>query len=193
MPSFRLPILSGIAIVWFGWAAVAQDTPANQHGMSVTRTANVPVSAKAAFDFVAAENVLPKVLTGYGMLPAVVGTSGNTGPWTLPGSQRTVHLADGNTAREEVTHYRRAQYFAYRVTNPTFALRSLIDEARGEWWFTPTESGTQIRWTYTFQPSSTMAKVPLAIFLLTQWGGYMDTCMANIVKLLSRAELPSGR
>jgi hypothetical protein len=36
------------------------------------------------FDFVSAEDVLPKVLTANGFLPAVVATSGNTGPWTEP-------------------------------------------------------------------------------------------------------------
>jgi hypothetical protein len=71
------------------------------------------------FDFVGAEDVLPKVLTGYGMLPAVVRTSGNTGPWDKPGSNRLVHLKDGTTAREEVTAYRRPEYFAYKSSEFT--------------------------------------------------------------------------
>ena len=48
-------------------------------------------SRRMAETFVTAEDVLPKVLTGYGLLPAVVRTSGNTGPWDHPQSVRTVH------------------------------------------------------------------------------------------------------
>jgi hypothetical protein len=84
------------------------------------------------FDFVSAEDVLPKVLTGYGLLPAVERTSGNTGPWDRPGSSRTVHLADGNTAREEVTAYTRPNYFAYRTDNYTFGLKYISTGAKGQ-------------------------------------------------------------
>ena len=79
--------------------------------ISATLEVTIPARKEPVFDFVAAEDVLPKVLTGYGLLPAVVRTSGNTGPWDRPQSVRTVHLADGNTAREQVTAYTRPKYF----------------------------------------------------------------------------------
>jgi hypothetical protein len=83
--------------------------------VAVTLQARVDADPERVFDFVAAEGVLPEVLTGYTrFLPAVVGTSGNTGPWDTPGSSRTVHLKDGSTAREEVTGYDRPAYFAYQ-------------------------------------------------------------------------------
>ena len=65
-----------------------------------TIEAHVGADIAMVFDFVAAEDVLPKVLTGYGLVPAVVRTSGNSGPWDAPGSIRTVHLAGVTTARE---------------------------------------------------------------------------------------------
>lgn len=166
--------------------SAGDDAADDRRGVvGVTRETVVPAGAEAAFDFVAAEDVLPKVLTGYGLLPAVVATSGNTGPWSEPGSRRVVHLADGHTAREEVTRYDRPGHFAYRVSDPTFALRHLMDEARGEWWFDPVGGGgTRIRWTYTFRPRSALAKAPLALFARTQWAGYMDACMGNIVRHL---------
>lgn len=43
--------------------------------VAVTRQAVIPGKPEAVFRFIAAEDVLPKVLTGYGPLPAVVGTS----------------------------------------------------------------------------------------------------------------------
>lgn len=118
--------------------------------------------------------------TGYGLLPAVVRTSGNTGPWDRPRSARTVHLADGSTARERVTAYERPVYFAYRTSDHTFALRHFASFAEGQWWFEDDGSGTRVRWTYTFSAENWLALVPLALFVRTQWVGYMRTCIRNV-------------
>jgi hypothetical protein len=134
------------------------------------------------FDFVAAEDVLPKILTGYGMVPGVASTSDISGPWDRPGSHRIVHLADGSTARERVTHHDRPAYFACRVSDPSFALKHLMTEARGEFWFTSANGGTQVKWTYSFGARNWLAKIPLTLFVKTQWKGYMDVCLANVIK-----------
>lgn len=141
---------------------------------------HIAAAAGPVFDFVAAEDVLPKVLTGYGLLPRVVGTSGNTGPWDQPGSARIVHLADGNTAREQVTSYERPKYFAYRTSEYTFALRYVGNFADGQWWFGNDGRGTQVRWTYTFHAKNWLASIPLALFVRTQWVGYMLACIRNV-------------
>jgi hypothetical protein len=140
----------------------------------------IPAGREPVFDFVAAEDVLPKVLTGYGLLPAVVRTSGNTGPWDRPGSARTVHLADGTTAREQVTAYERPRYFAYRTSDYTFALRYLAKFAEGQWWFEDDANGTKVRWTYTFHAKGRLTSVPLWMFAKTQWVGYMRACIRNV-------------
>jgi hypothetical protein len=134
------------------------------------------------FDFVAAEDVLPKILTGYGMVPGVASTSDVSGPWDRPGSHRIVHLSDGSTAHEGVTHYDRPSYFAYRVSDPSFALKHLMTEARGQFWFEPANGGTRVKWTYSFQAKNWLTKLPLTLFVKSQWKGYMDVCLANVVE-----------
>jgi Polyketide cyclase / dehydrase and lipid transport len=130
------------------------------------------------FDFIVAEDVLPKILLGYGPVPRVVGTSGNTGPWDLPGSRRTVHLGDGGTAQEEVTSFSRPDYFAYRVSDfSNRLLRLLAREARGEWWFTATGGGTAIRWRYAFVARSVAVFPLLFAFAHVLWRGYMRVCL----------------
>lgn len=148
--------------------------------VAATLEVHIAAAEASVFGFVAAEDVLPKVLTGYGLLPGVVRTSGNTGPWDQPGSARTVHLADGNTAREQVTAYEQHVYFAYRTSDYTFALRYLANSAEGQWWFKKDGSGTQVRWTYTFRAKNWLASIPLALFVQTQWVGYMHTCLRNV-------------
>lgn len=150
--------------------------------VAVTRETFVSHAIQGVFDFVAAEDVLPKILTGYGLVPGVAFTSDVSGPWDQPGSHRIVHLADGSTASEGVTHYDRPSYFAYRVSNPSFALKHLMTEARGEFWFEAADRGTKVRWTYTFNARNRLLKLPLTLFVKSQWKGYMDVCLANVVK-----------
>ena len=83
--------------------------------VSVTRELLIPAERAGVFDFVAAQDVLPKVLTGYGLVPGAASTSDVSGPWDRAGSHRVVHLMDGSTVHEGLTAYERPGYFAYRI------------------------------------------------------------------------------
>lgn len=187
----------GLALASFltlGGCASIRSVPTDGGGgasgryeVSITRSAVIPGAPDRVFAFIAAEDVLPKVLTGYGPLPAVVRTSGNTGPWDQPGSERVVHLADGSTAREQVTRYAAPADFAYRVWdfgNPV--IRALASEARGEWVFRPVAGGTELAWTYTFTAHNAVASLPLSAITQWLWRGYMDVCLDNTARLLAR-------
>lgn len=164
--------------------------------VAVTRDAFIAHGIRDVFDFVAAEDVLAKILTGYGLVPGVAFTSDISGPWDQPGSHRVVHLADGSTVDEGITHYDRPSYFAYRVSNPSFALKHLMTGATGQFWFEGADGGTKVRWTYTFRAKNRLAKLPLTLFVRSQWKGYMDVCMTNIVahfaaRLAEASQLPA--
>lgn len=155
------------------------------HRVAITRTAVLPGTPDAVFEFITAEDVLPKLLTGYGPLPAVVGTSGHAGPWDRPGSERTIHLADGTTVREQVSRHASPGFFAYRVWsfgNPI--IRTLAEEARGEWTFTAAPEGTEVSWTYAFSAKSGWTAVPLRAIVQILWRGYMDVCLDNAVRIM---------
>lgn len=157
----------------------------------VTREAFIPRRIEDVFDFIAAEDVLPKVLTGYGLVPGVAFTSDISGPWDQPGSHRIVHLKDGSTVNEGLTDYDRSSYFAYRVNNPSFALKHLMTEARGQFWFEPADGGTKVKWNYTFQARNRLAKLPLALFVKTQWRGYMDVCLEQVARHFHAGVVPT--
>lgn len=182
-----------LALALSGCATIAQVQTRNQEGISmtshevtITRTAVIHGTPEAVFDFIAAEDVLPKVLTGYGPLPAVKSTSQHSGPWDTPGSARMIHLADGSTVREQITHYDRAGHFAYRVWefgNPI--IRTLATGARGEWTFAADPAGTRVQWTYTFTAKNGVTALPLSAITQVLWRGYMDVCLANARRLLA--------
>lgn len=163
------------------------EGPMRSHEISITRQAVIAGTPEQVFNFIAAEDVLPKVLTGYGPLPAVVKTSENTGPWTMPGSARLIYLADNSTVREQVTHFEPSKRFAYRVWefgNPL--IRSLSTGARGEWIFSPAPGGTMVTWTYTFTAKNAVTALPLSGITQILWRGYMDVCLENSKRLMTK-------
>src|SRR5258705_11806963 len=111
---------------------------------------------------VSAEVVLPKVLRVFGPVPAVTAASEVSGPWDQPGSTRRVHLADGTAAREQVTVFRRPEWFGYRVWDLGGPFGRLVHEATGEWVFAEVEGATIVHWTYRFYPRRASGRPPPA-------------------------------
>jgi hypothetical protein len=143
----------------------------------------VNVSVEHLFDVVVAEDVLPRVLPRWGPIPAVTGTRDLTGSWDTPGSERTVLLEDGNTARERVLSWERPQRFEYRVDRFTSPLGRLVDHAIGSWEFSGTECGSSFRWTYSFEARGRLPAVLLKVFVRIAWAPYMRQCAELCVEL----------
>jgi hypothetical protein len=126
---------------------------------------------------------LTSIFKGHSLLPAVMGTSAQTGNWDAIGQTKMVHLSDGSNVREMITEYQKPDYFSYIVSNFSGSLGYLITSATGEWWF---ESGdslsnrTVIRWSYTFIPKSLIAVPILWIVNKFLWAGYMQSVISNI-------------
>lgn len=150
---------------------------------------------------------LPRILLGYGPIGAVAETTGQTGPWSAPGSRRTVHLADGSTAQETVTACEAPGYFAYRVSDFTHPLlRLLARDAVGEWWFgdAPPAAGaggapagrgapaTRVVWRYTFRARSRAAAAALRVVSAVVWRGYMRVGLGATKTLGEREAGPAG-
>jgi len=146
--------------------------------ISYTTKSKVNVPVEYVFQFMAADDVLPRILIGTALLPKVIKTSGATGPWNKPGSQRTVHLAGGDTAIEQLTAFRDQEYFDYRVSNYTFALKYLAKFATGQWWFEKIDDKqTLVKWTYTFTTHSFLTIPMTWFFAKFLWRGYMVNAM----------------
>jgi hypothetical protein len=123
-------------------------------------------------------NQLETVLRDAAFLPGVASTTDTTGPWDVPGSTRIVHLTDKNTVRETVTAATAPDYFAYALTefsNP--AIRFLVKEARGRWWFTDDGSGTQAKWTYTAESKNFLGGLVLLPVIKIFWNRYMKAAV----------------
>jgi hypothetical protein len=153
-------------------------------------TRELATGVDRTFDVIVAEDVLPKVLQRWGPIPGVTGTRDLTGPWDTPGSQRTVVLADGSTAREQVLVWERPSRFAYRVDRFTNPLGRLVDHAIGSWEFMPTGAGSRFRWTYELRTQGRLSAALLRAFVRFAWAHYMSQCADLCVSLATSPEHP---
>ncbi len=164
----------------------ADPAPASTlYPVSITRHTTIIASQEKVFDVVVADDILPRVLTGYGPLPAVTGTSNQSASWDHPGATRVVHLKDRSTVREQITGFERPHHFNYRIwdfTNPI--IRRLAESARGDWTLREWDNGTQIEWTYTFYTSKRWIQLPLSAIVNIFWRGYMDVCLENLQEFI---------
>jgi hypothetical protein len=151
--------------------------------VATTVSVRVDAAREPLFDwFIPIE--LPRILTGWGPVPAVVATSDQSGPWDTPGSRRTVQLADGSTAHERVTLCERPAAFGYTVDGFSGPVRHVATEGRGQWWFDAAGAGaTDVRWTYTFQARSRAAALLLTPVVKIAWRGFMRRALHQLAAL----------
>ncbi len=120
-----------------------------------------------------------------GPLPGVVAVRGQSGSWNAVGRTRTLMLSDGGQVMETITDAASPQLFAYELSEFQKLFGRLVTGARAEWNFDPVESGTRIRWTYTFfaKPGRAWIVAPIVRLL---WGPYMARVLPPIVREIER-------
>lgn len=134
-------------------------------------------------------NELDTVLRDEAGLPGVTRTTGTTGPWDVAGSTRIVHLTDGTFCRETVRTATAPDYFAYRLTEfSSRVISMLVREANGQWWFTDEGSSTHAKWTYTAESRSILGMPILIPVIRIMWHRYMSSAM-KIVKARAEKEV----
>ena len=154
--------------------------------VSAAGTYSAPI--EASFDFVTAEDVLPKVLHRYGPVPAVVRTVVLDGPeWDRSGCFREVHLDDGSMLHEQIDQLERPFTFSYDVTPQTGMLRHVIGSARGEWEFAETNDRTETTWTYRFRPRSSLL-TPVVWIFSKVFQRYMQAAQERISSQIAAAQ-----
>jgi hypothetical protein len=154
-------------------------------GVAVTVEADVHGPRDATFTTIAPID-LTQMFTGFGPLPAVAATRDQTGGWDHVGATRTVELADGSEAREEITAYEAPAHFAYRLQGFTGPLRFLVSHADGAWWFSDDGAGaTHVRWTYIFQPRGGRGLL-VSTVVAPLWRAYARRALDRAVRACAR-------
>ena len=155
--------------------------------ISVKVTKMIELDRDRLFDyFIPIE--LPILLRGYGLLPAVVKVSEQTGAWDIPGHSRMVHLSDGGTIREEVTSCDRPDLFAYKLSKFTGVFSLLVTGANGEWRFKRINSQlTEVSWEYYFDAKGTFTRLILQPIIELLFYRYMQQIVEDLSILAKKS------
>jgi len=131
---------------------------------------------------------LPQAFVGYGPLPAVTGIADGAAAWQSVGQHRTLMLADGSTAREELTEFTVPRAYAYRVTDYSSVLRFVVNHAQARWEFEPIgKQQCRIRWHYAYYPRNWLAAPLVWIIVRTLWTAYMRRSLRLCVQLAEQS------
>lgn len=127
----------------------------------------------------------------FGPLPAVVSVSDRTGPFTIVGSSRILHLSDGGTVTETVLRAdapsapAESGTHSYRLTGFTGLFGLLVDHAEAHWRFETEGGGTRIRWTYAFTGLQGRGGI-VALIVRLAWAPYMRRVLPGIAHEVAR-------
>lgn len=117
----------------------------------------------------------------FGPLPAVIEVRDQSGEWDTVGRTRMLMLSDGGRVIETITDTAAPTLFAYELSEFQKLFGKLVSGARAEWRFEPRESGSVIRWSYTFFARPARGWIVWLIVKLW-WARYMRHVLPLIAK-----------
>lgn len=145
----------------------------------VERSQSIPVAVENAF-----AGTLPIPLPvvfrrWYGPIPPIKQVRDQSGDWDTVGRTRTVVLAGGGSAHEELISLDPPHSFGYTLTQITGPLAPLVRLVEGQWLFTDNGTGTEVTWRWTIHPRSALA-APVLPVLARLWRGYARRALAEL-------------
>jgi len=156
------------------------------HGHAATVEAIAPGDPAHVFDVLTPSDP-SRFYPRFGVIPAVVAVTDQTGAWDAVGQTRMLHLSDRSTVVETTTDVDRPAFFAYELTDFTRVFGPLVDHARAEWRFEPAEGGTRITWSYTFFGRPGRGGI-VALIVRMAWAAYMRRVIVGLVDEARRAQ-----
>lgn len=121
----------------------------------------------------------------YGPIPPIKEVRDQTGDWDTAGRSRTIVLAGGGSAREDLTSVDAPRSFGYRLTRIHGPMALLVDSVTGEWTFAPADGGTEITWRWTIYPRSSLSAPGLPLFGML-WKRYARRALLDLAAALTR-------
>ncbi len=129
--------------------------------MVVSNTESIVVAGPRVevFEAAFAPEQMPKLLRGWGPVPAVERAELLDGGELAPGKVRRIHNSDGSSLDEEILVHDPPRAHGYRLCGQFRGIaKLLVREGRGDWTFTEIDAThTQVTWRYAFTLTSVLA------------------------------------
>lgn len=132
----------------------------------------------------------PKFFSGAGPIPAVTNIENTNGAETRAGTIRKITSADGAVMTEEMLEFDPPEHQRYKLAEgikPPLSL--LVTSGGGEWFFTESDGGTNIKWQFHFDLTNPIAYPLGALLVNVFFKKAMTTCLEGMKAAIeSRAE-----
>ena len=150
----------------------------------VSASAVLDVAPEVAYDAVMAaplEEILGK---RSGLIPGIVRTEGQDGPWGTVGQTRTIVTSDGGKTLETLVLADRPDDYRYRITDVRGLNKPLISSIDGRFTFVPEGSGTRVTWSWTLHPTALgRPAMPLLGVFWRRWAAGMFVRLGDRVQV----------
>ncbi|WP_111656259.1 SRPBCC family protein [Isoalcanivorax indicus] len=125
---------------------------------------------------------LEDVFLAYRSLPGVATSEVLTDTWGTPGTRRRVRLEDGHQVVEQLLSVVPGEHFSYQLWGFTNEAGLLAEYAIGRFELESRPGGelTRVTWTYSFTPKGPVRRIPLSLFVRTNWRGYMSAALERL-------------
>lgn len=140
-----------------------------------------PTPVPSTFARAVDPNGFPALFRGFGPIPGLTRIELNQ-PLSA-GVVRLVHSTDGAVMQETVTRHQPPDRHAYTLSGIRPPLSWLVSAGDADWQFQARDSGTEVRWTYSFRLTTPFVW-PLAFPLLRL---FMATAMKRCLRALAEA------
>jgi hypothetical protein len=153
-------------------------------GHRVEASRVVAVEPSRAFDRLITAPLPELFSRRFAAFPPVESVADEPDEWGSVGQSRTILLADGGYLRETLTGVDRPRGFDYRLDEIHGALRPFVRTIEGAWTITQEDGGSRIAWSWTFFPTSSLARLtPLVIGRM--WQGYAARALSEAERLVT--------
>jgi polyketide cyclase/dehydrase/lipid transport protein len=156
--------------------------PATSGYVSNTASAFIAAPRAEFLTWVNGRDLADLVEPGKGM-SAVAGTTPLRGHWDpgrdRTGNRRRVHFADGHYLAEEVL-VDTPDRFGYMIWGFTGAQRFAVRYAVAEFTYADRAAGTDVRWTYSFLPTSPLTRPFVTAFVRRTMTSMMNATLAGM-------------
>ena len=146
----------------------------------------VKASKEAVYDYIILADTPGEMLKKRWPIPEVKSFKVVQGPWDHPGAYRVITLSDCSTAREEIFELRRAEFFAYKVSEFSGLFGQFIDHINGRWYFTQTGDTTLVTWRYCFKYRNALAKPVVRVIAHSFMMPFMNNGMVLMKQIVEK-------
>lgn len=133
----------------------------------------VPKPVEVVFDHAFTVDAFTRFLQPKPPIPGVRSIALEGGATTVAtGVRRSVTMTDASVIREEVVRHDRPREHSYRWLNrPALPFSLLVSRGEATWRLEPVASGTRVVWTYWFDLTSPLARLPMkgVAFFFRRW------------------------